>query len=105
MFGGQFKDDAGGLRLVHDRKGLLSMANTGPNTNTAHFSIMVAAAPHLNGHYTIFGEAVDGHAVIDAINALARGKKDRTATAADGAVISDCGQVRKGRHVPKLEQP
>ncbi len=40
VFGGQFKDDAGGTALVHDRKGLLSMANMGPNTNTAHFSIM-----------------------------------------------------------------
>lgn len=36
------------------------MANTGPDTNTSHFSIMVDAAPHLNGHYTIFGEAVSG---------------------------------------------
>ncbi len=40
VFGGQFKDDPGGTALVHDRKGLLSMANMGPNTNTAHFSIM-----------------------------------------------------------------
>lgn len=36
------------------------MANTGPDTNTSHFSIMLGPAPHLNGHYTIFGEAVDG---------------------------------------------
>jgi peptidyl-prolyl isomerase D len=39
------------------------MANTGPDSNTSHFSIMVAPAPHLNGHYTIFGEAVDGFEV------------------------------------------
>ena len=44
-FGGQFKDDAGGLRLKHDRAGLLSMANAGPDTNTAHFSIMLGPAP------------------------------------------------------------
>lgn len=42
--------------------------------------------------------------VIDAINALSRGKKDNTATAADGAVISDAGQIRKGKHAPKLDQ-
>lgn len=30
-------------------------ANMGPNTNTAHFSIMMNPAPHLDGHYTIFG--------------------------------------------------
>eukprot|EP00775_Hariotina_reticulata_P010533 gene10533-10693_t len=104
VFGGQFKDDPGGLKLTHDRKGLLSMANTGPDTNTSHFSIMLGPAPHLNGHYTIFGEVVDGLEVIDAINALAKGKKDNTATAEDGAVIVDCGQVRKGTHEPNLNQ-
>lgn len=44
VFGGEFKDDAAGLRLKHDRIGLLSMANAGPNTNTAHFSIMLGPA-------------------------------------------------------------
>lgn len=44
-------------------QGLLSMANTGPDSNTSHFSVMVDAAPHLDGHYTIFGEAVDGFEV------------------------------------------
>lgn len=39
------------------------MANTGPDTNDSHFSIMINKAPHLDGHYTIFGEAVDGFEV------------------------------------------
>ena len=43
--GGQFRDDPGGLRLRHDRAGLLSMANGGPDTNTAHFSVMIGPAP------------------------------------------------------------
>jgi hypothetical protein len=42
--------------------------------------------------------------VIDAINALAKGKKDNTATAEEGAVIADAGQVRKGTYTPNLEQ-
>ncbi|KAF8072652.1 cyp6 [Scenedesmus sp. PABB004] len=104
--GGQFKDDPGGLALKHDRKGLLSMANTGPDTNDSHFSIMVEAAPHLNGHYTIFGEAVDGHDVIDAVNALARGAPENTATADAGAVIVDAGQGPRGQlHVLAMRRP
>jgi alkyl hydroperoxide reductase subunit AhpF len=42
--------------------------------------------------------------VIDAVNALAVGQPDNTATAEAGAVITDCVQVRKGMHVPNLEQ-
>jgi peptidyl-prolyl isomerase D len=56
IYGGQFKDDPGGLALRHDRPGLLSMANTGPDTNGSHFSIVVSPARHLDGKYTIFGE-------------------------------------------------
>jgi len=60
VYGGQFKDDPGGLAIKHDRPGLLSMANGGPDTNTSHFSILVNAAPHLNGAYTVFGEVTSG---------------------------------------------
>jgi peptidyl-prolyl cis-trans isomerase A (cyclophilin A) len=41
---------------LHDRAGLLCMANRGPNTNGAQFFITDAAAPHLDNGYTIFGE-------------------------------------------------
>jgi peptidyl-prolyl cis-trans isomerase A (cyclophilin A) len=41
---------------MHDRAGLLCMANRGPNTNGAQFFITDAAAPHLDRGYTIFGE-------------------------------------------------
>lgn len=50
--GGTFDDDPGGLALKHNRGGLLSMANIGPDTNGSHFSIVVAPAPHLDGKYT-----------------------------------------------------
>jgi cyclophilin family peptidyl-prolyl cis-trans isomerase len=44
-------------------QGLLSMANMGPDTNGNHFSILMAPAPHLNNHYTVFGEVVSGFEV------------------------------------------
>lgn len=105
VYGGQFKDDAGGLKLKHEKKGLLSMANMGPNTNTAHFSIMMGPAPHLDGSYTIFGQVVEGFDAVDAINNLSIGKDKSTATAEDGAVIANCGQIRKGMIMPNLDGP
>lgn len=104
VFGGHFKDDAGGLKLKHEHKGLLSMANMGPDTNTAHFSIMMGPSPHLDGSYTIFGQVVTGFDTVDIINALSIGKPENTATAEEGVVIADCGQIRKGTIVPNLEQ-
>jgi len=102
VYGGEFKDDSGGLKLKHKYKGLLSMANMGPNTNTAHFSIMMGPAPHLDGHYTIFGQVVAGFDVVDTINSLSIGKPENTATAEEEVVIVDCGQDRQGTTRPDL---
>ena len=69
--GGAFDDDPAGLRLKHDRPGLLSVANMGANTSTGHFSIVMAPAPHLDGSYVIFGEVTSGIDHAWAINRLA----------------------------------
>lgn len=51
------------VRAPSHPQGLLSMANMGPNTNQNHFSILCNSAPHLNTHYTVFGEVVSGYKV------------------------------------------
>ena len=63
-----------------DRPGILAMANHGPNTNGSQFFITVAAAEHLNGGYTAFGEVVSGQDVADAISKVPRDSNDKPLT-------------------------
>ncbi|KAG2487798.1 hypothetical protein HYH03_013642 [Edaphochlamys debaryana] len=101
--GGLFRDDPGGLKINHTHAGLLSMANMGPNTNGAHFSIIMGPAHHLDGHYTIFGEMVDGHNVAEAINALAHGQPNNEHSGSQDAIVVDSGMLRRGTYLDSPE--
>ena len=53
--------------LRHDKPGILSMANRGPNTGGSQFFITHAATPWLDDRHAIFGEVVEGMEVVNAL--------------------------------------
>lgn len=72
--GYQFDDEINSEKLV---RGVLAMANAGPNTNGSQFFIVTAVAtPWLDGRHTVFGRVVNGIEAVDAISAVPTGERE-----------------------------
>ncbi|KAJ2356221.1 Peptidyl-prolyl cis-trans isomerase-like 1 [Coemansia sp. RSA 2618] len=75
IYGRKFEDEISALR--HTGAGVLSMANSGPNTNGSQFFITLAPTPHLDKKHTVFGRVLRGMGVVKNMGQVATDKNDR----------------------------
>ncbi|KAK2904442.1 peptidyl-prolyl cis-trans isomerase D [Channa argus] len=90
IYGEKFEDE--NFYYKHDRVGLLSMANAGPNTNGSQFFITTVPTPHLDGKHVVFGQVLRGMGVVKMLESIET-KEDAPVKP---CVIADCGEHKDG---------
>jgi cyclophilin family peptidyl-prolyl cis-trans isomerase len=89
IYGEKFEDE--GIWYPHTHKGILSMANAGPNTNGSQFFICYGATPHLNQKHTVFGRVIHGYSVCEQAEAGETGAQD---VPKRPVTIVECGELK-----------
>ena len=89
--GYKFEDETGN-GIGHER-GVLSMANAGPNTNGSQFFITHVATPWLDGKHTVFGKVVEGLEAVDKVEQGDHIRSVRIEGDADAALAARADRV------------
>lgn len=87
IYGEKFADE--NFEEKHTEAGILSMANSGANTNGSQFFLTTTATPHLDGKHVVFGKVVVGMDVVKAIEDVGSGGGETSKP----VVVEDCGEL------------
>lgn len=88
IYGSKFPDEQ--IWYPHTHKGVLSMANSGPDTNGSQFFICFGATPHLNEKHTIFGRVISGYDMVERMENNPTGSQDKPLKTVK---VLDCGEL------------
>lgn len=86
--------------LKHDKPGVLSMANSGPNTNGSQFFIMEVPKPFLDNKYSVFGQLVKGINIQDSISNVKTNSADKPL---EDVAIEELNIIRKGNDAKNFD--
>ena len=87
IYGNKFEDE--NFTLKHSQSGIVSMANTGPNTNGSQFFITTVVTEWLDGKHVVFGVVTAGMDVVKRVEELG----SESGKPVKRVVISDCGEL------------
>jgi peptidyl-prolyl isomerase D len=91
IYGLTFDDE--NFNLKHEKKGYLSMANAGANTNGSQFFITTVRTHHLDGKHVVFGKVVKGMGVLRSVEHQPTNEQDYPLKE---VLIEDCGEIPEG---------
>jgi len=97
IYGDRFADE--NFKLKHSKKGLMSMANAGKDTNGSQFFITTSTPAHLNGKHVVFGEVLEGYEIVEKIEDVQKGPGDKPAVAVKIVKSGELPVPEEGIHV------
>jgi len=87
IYGSRFRDE--NFKLRHTGAGILSMANSGKNTNGSQFFLCTAKTGWLDGKHVVFGQVVGGYATVKAIEKVG----SRNGSTTHSVLVENCGEL------------
>jgi cyclophilin family peptidyl-prolyl cis-trans isomerase len=88
IYGSKFEDE--NFKISHNEPGLLSMANSGADTNGSQFFIITKPTPHLDGKHVVFAKVING---LDIIYKIEKTQTDGNDRPLNEVIIEDCGLI------------